>query len=182
MAYFAEVVNRKTRVLSVSSVQFFDGYRSNLKALSALCKDHGIFFVVDAIQSLGVFPLNVEEKGIDVLCADGHKCMLAPEGCAYLFCSQHALDVLHTSSLGWASVQSTHDFLSYDQIPHPDAQRFESGTPAHCRHRRTQGGNRLPRSLRNRHDLKTSPDAYRPTLQRIKTAWIFDSNLKGRRP
>ncbi len=127
-ANFAEVVNRKTRVLSVSSVQFFAGYRSDLQALSALCKDHGILFVVDAIQSLGVLPLNVEETGIDVLCADGHKWMLAPEGCAYLFCSQHALDALHISSLGWASVESAHDFLSYDQIPHPDARRFESGT------------------------------------------------------
>ncbi|MBT4975926.1 MAG: aminotransferase class V-fold PLP-dependent enzyme [Gemmatimonadetes bacterium] len=116
-ADFAKVVNRKMRVLSVSSVQFFDGYRSTLQARSALCKDHGILFVVDAIQSLGVFSLNVEEVGIDVLCADGHKC-----------------------------------------------------------------GNRLPRSPRNRHDLKTSTDAYRPTLQGIRTAWIFDSKLKGRRP
>ena len=163
-------------------MQFFDGHRSNLQGLPALCKDHGILFVVDAIQSLGVFPLNVEEMGIDVLCADGHKWMLAPEGCAYLFCSQHALDALHTSSLGWASVESAHDFLSYDQIPHPDARRFESGTLEHCRHCRTQGGNRLPRSLRKRHDLKTSPETNRPTMQRIKTASIFDSKPKGRRP
>ena len=65
-----ELVSRldhRTKVLAISFVQFLSGFRSDLKLLGRACRDRGVFFVVDAIQGLGVFPLNVKECCIDAL-------------------------------------------------------------------------------------------------------------------
>ena len=69
-----------TRLLTVSFVQFASGFRADLDALGALCRERGVFFFVDAIQGLGAFPLDVQKTPIDALAADGHKWLLAPEG------------------------------------------------------------------------------------------------------
>jgi selenocysteine lyase/cysteine desulfurase len=125
---FAAAVDARTRVLSASSVSFLTGFRQDLGALGQLCRSRGSLFVVDAIQSLGAFPLQVAELGIDCLAADGHKWLMGPEGCALFYCGRQALERLEVASLGWASVASAYDFLSYDTALQPDARRFETGT------------------------------------------------------
>jgi selenocysteine lyase/cysteine desulfurase len=125
---FAAAVDGRTRVVSVSSVEFLSGFRNDLAGLSALCRERDVLFVVDAIQSLGALPLQVAELGIDCLAADGHKWLMGPEGCALLYCSRRVLDRLGVTSLGWASVASAHDFLDYGLALQPDARRFETGT------------------------------------------------------
>ncbi len=74
------LIDKRTRLLSLSSVQFTNGFRSDLKAVSNLCRGRGVLFCVDAIQSLGVLPLDVKDCGIDFLSADAHKWLLGPEG------------------------------------------------------------------------------------------------------
>src|SRR5262249_1366379 len=76
-------MDSRTRVLSVSSVEFSSGFRNDLDAIGALCHERDIFFFVDAIQSLGVFPLDVQKTPIDALAADGHKWLLGPEGAGF---------------------------------------------------------------------------------------------------
>ena len=121
-----ECVDDQTRVISVSSVEFASGFRHDLNALGAFCKERDIFFFVDAIQSLGALRLNVIELGIDFLSADAHKWLLGPEGAGIFYCSKQAMRHLHVSNLGWAANAS--DYLTYDPTPRADAQRFESGT------------------------------------------------------
>lgn len=128
LADFSAAIDEDTRVLSVSSVEFFSGFRNDLVALSDLCQQRDIFFVVDAIQSLGVLPIDVAELGIDALAADGHKWLLAPEGCALFYCSRRALSKLKVSALGWSGVETAYDFLNYDETLYPDSRRFETGT------------------------------------------------------
>ena len=128
LADFSAAIDDNTRVLSVSSVEFFSGFRNDLAGLSNLCQQRDIFFVVDAIQSLGVLPIDVTELGIDALAADGHKWLLAPEGCALFYCSRRALPKLKVSALGWSGVETAYDFLNYDETLYPDARRFETGT------------------------------------------------------
>ena len=125
---FAAAADDRTRVIAVSSVEFFSGFRNDLAGLSSLCRQGEALFVVDAIQSLGAFPLDVEELGIDALAADGHKWLLGPEGCALFYCSRRALSRLQVGSLGWAGVTTAYDFLDYDMALYPDARRFETGT------------------------------------------------------
>lgn len=125
---FAAAMDQRTRVLTVSSVEFFSGFRNDLSALSELCHQRDVLFVVDAIQSLGALNLDVDALGIDVLAADGHKWLLAPEGCALFFCSRRTLPRLKVSGLGWSGVETAYDFLNYDTTLYPDARRFETGT------------------------------------------------------
>src|SRR5262249_9660170 len=79
---FKSLMDSRTRLLSVSSVEFASGFRNDLVALGELCRQRGILFFVDAIQSLGILPLDVRQTPIDFLAADGHKWLLGPEGAA----------------------------------------------------------------------------------------------------
>jgi len=62
-------MNERTRVLTVSAVEFASGFRNNLDALGELCRERGVFYFVDAIQALGAFPIDVQRSGIDAALA-----------------------------------------------------------------------------------------------------------------
>ena len=125
---FADAIDSHTRVLTVSSVEFFSGFRNDLAALGRLCREREILFVVDGIQSVGALQIDVEKLGIDCLAADAHKWLMGPEGCAIFFCSGRAMRYVQPAAIGWASVQTSCDFLDYDTTLHQDARRFETGT------------------------------------------------------
>ena len=74
------LIDSRTRLVTISSVQFTNGFRINLKRLGALCRARNVLFCVDPIQSLGVFPMDVKAFNIDFLSADAHKWRLGPEG------------------------------------------------------------------------------------------------------
>src|SRR5581483_4040865 len=73
------------RLLAISFVQYLSGFRADLNAIGEICRKHGCFFFVDAIQGMGAFPLDVNAAHIDALAADGHKWLLGPEGCGILY-------------------------------------------------------------------------------------------------
>src|SRR6185369_11868179 len=68
-----DAINARTRVLTVSAVQFASGFRHDLDQLGELCRSRGVFFFVDAIQALGAFPIDVRKTPIDALAANDHK-------------------------------------------------------------------------------------------------------------
>ncbi len=119
----------RVRLLALSSVQFGSGFRADLAALGKLCHEHGVLFCVDAIQSLGCLPLDVEACGIDFLAADGHKWLLSVEGCGVFYCSRRVVDLLRPHTIGWRSVTDNTDYDSYHLDLQPGAGRFEEGTP-----------------------------------------------------
>ncbi|MEE8509333.1 MAG: aminotransferase class V-fold PLP-dependent enzyme [Myxococcota bacterium] len=119
----------RVRLLSVSSVEFGNGARNDLEALGRICRERGVLFCVDAIQSLGCFPLDVEGCGIDFLAADGHKWLLSVEGCGLFYCARRALDLLTPRVVGWRSVTDNQNFDDYHLELQPGAGRFEEGTP-----------------------------------------------------
>ncbi len=118
----------RTRLVSVSSVEFHSGFRNDLNRIGAFCKDRGILFCVDAIQSLGCLPMDVKRDGIDFLAADGHKWLLSVEGLGGFYVSKDALEHLRPVLVGWDSVVDAHNFLDYDFTLRPDARRFEEGS------------------------------------------------------
>ncbi len=73
-----KLIDSRTRLLSLSSVQYANGFRIDLKKVGGLCRNKNVLFCVDAIQSLGVIPMDVKECNIDFLSADGHKWLLGP--------------------------------------------------------------------------------------------------------
>ncbi len=121
--------NPRVRLLALSSVEFGSGARNDLEALGGLCRERGVLFCVDAIQSVGCFPIDVENCAIDFLAADGHKWMLSVEGCGIFFCSKRVQDLVTPRIVGWRSVQNNRDFDTYHTDLQPSAGRFEEGTP-----------------------------------------------------
>ncbi|MCS6864052.1 MAG: aminotransferase class V-fold PLP-dependent enzyme [Gemmataceae bacterium] len=120
-------MDTRTAVLTVSSVEFASGFRNDLDALGDVCRRNGIFFFVDAIQSLGVFPLDVTQTPIDGLSADGHKWLLGPEGAGIGYIRREWVDRLHPWGVGAFSVVHPWDFSTIDLRLKPHAGRFEGG-------------------------------------------------------
>ena len=124
----AAAIDERTRVLTISHVEFASGFRNDIAALGELCRERDIWFVVDAIQSLGVIEVDVKSCNVDILAADGHKWLLAPEGAAIFYCADEKQEQLINTNVGWASVVNPRDFLNYDLTQKPDATRFEEGS------------------------------------------------------
>ena len=122
-------VDNRTRILSISSVECNSGFRSNLNRLGTFCKEKGILFFVDAIQSLGVLPLDVKKDHIDFLSADGHKWMLSVEGLGGFYISKNVVDRIRPTTMGWGNVVNAENFMDYDFTLQKDAKKFEEGTP-----------------------------------------------------
>lgn len=127
---------RGARLLAISFVQFLSGYRIDLEAVGAICRETGTLFVLDGIQGLGAFPVDVKRAGIDVLAADGHKWMTGPEGSALFYLSPRALNEITPREVGWQSVASAAEFDEARQLYHhpgpfpwrEGSSRFECGT------------------------------------------------------
>ncbi|HIE50318.1 MAG TPA: aminotransferase class V-fold PLP-dependent enzyme [Armatimonadetes bacterium] len=125
-------LDRRTRVVSLSFVQYFNGFRADLEALGTLCRERGVLFCVDAIQGLGALQLDVSRTPVDFFSADGHKWLLAPEGIGVFYCRRERLEDLEPLEAGWWSVQKATyyapDYSTYTAPLRNDAQRFEPGT------------------------------------------------------
>jgi selenocysteine lyase/cysteine desulfurase len=109
-------------------VQYLGGYRADLTAIGEICRRHGVFFFVDAIQGMGAFPLDVRAMNIQALAADGHKWLLGPEGCGVLYVQQDWQDRIEPVEFGWTTVKNFADYASRDMTLRTDAGRYEPGT------------------------------------------------------
>ena len=116
------------RLLAISFVNYLSGFRVDLKAIGDICKRHRCFYFVDAIQGLGVFPIDVRAMRIDALAADGHKWLLGPEGCAVLFVAQDVQDQIEPVEFGWTNIAGYNDYACRDMALRGDAGRYEPGT------------------------------------------------------
>ncbi len=118
----------RTKLLSLSWVQFVSGFRADLKAIGQLCQDRGIIFSVDAIQGLGALELSVEDAGIDFLASGAQKWLLAPQGIGFMYVSQRLQEKI-TPPAGWLHGPVDWDnFYDYRLTFHEDASRFHLGT------------------------------------------------------
>lgn len=125
----AALMDDHTRVLTLSWVQFGTGFRADLKAWADLAHAHNAFFIVDAIQGLGVLPLNSEELGLDAVATGVHKWLLAPGGTGGLYIAPPMLERMRLVNMGAAGVVDVVKFDPLDFSPKPTARRYEEGTP-----------------------------------------------------
>ncbi len=116
------------KLLAISYVQFLSGYRVDIDAIGEICARHGCFYFLDAIQGLGIFPIDVKKARIDALAADGHKWLLGPEGCGVLFVREAVQDRIEPVEFGWTNVAYYSDYASRDMTLRADAGRYECGT------------------------------------------------------
>ena len=126
------LIDDRTRILTLSWVQFASGFRSNLARIGRACRERGVFFMVDAIQGLGALKLDVERDFVAAFAADSHKYLLGTEGAALLFVSDRVIDQVKPTVLGWTSVkkydQFSHSALDYKLDYREGALRFECGS------------------------------------------------------
>jgi selenocysteine lyase/cysteine desulfurase len=125
----SQLEHPRTRVLTLSHVEFASGQRHDLAQLGALCRQRGILFNVDGIQSLGALPVDVVAMKIDFMGACGHKWMCGPPGAGLFYIRRELQDRIRPLLIGAGSVINEMDYGHYDFTLKPNARRYESGTP-----------------------------------------------------
>lgn len=129
-----DLIDENTRAVSISWIEFVNGFKNDLKTVSEICKikseEYGrkIYFCVDAIQGLGAFDIDVKALNIDFLAADGHKWFLALEGAGFLYCSEDIIDEIKPVSVGWKSVENPLNFTDINFTLQQTANKFEEGS------------------------------------------------------
>jgi len=123
-----ERVDDTTRIIAVSWVGYASGYRMDLDELVERAHKRGVLVFLDAIQGLGVFPLDLRRTRVDFLAADGHKWLLGPEGAGIAMIRQEHLHRLRCVQVGWSSVAEASNFAASTMNLRSDAARFEPGS------------------------------------------------------
>jgi selenocysteine lyase/cysteine desulfurase len=123
-----QAMDGRTRVVAISHVQFYSGFRVDVAALGDSCQKCAALLVVDGTQSIGAIRLDVSASGVDVLVVSAHKWLMGPRGIGFASFSDRALERITPAIVGWMSVNDPFAFnRTLDHLP--DARRFESGTP-----------------------------------------------------
>ena len=123
------VMDDRTRVVTVSWIQFGTGFRCDLAAITAAAHARNALVIVDVIQGLGALPLNVEALGIDIAVTGVHKWLMAPPGTGGLYVAPHVLDRLRLVNMGAGAVVDVMKFDPLDFDVKPTVQRYEEGSP-----------------------------------------------------
>jgi len=121
-------ITPKTRLLSISFVEYANGYRNNLKAIGALCKAHNIIFSVDGIQGNGAMHMDVSEFQIDFMSNGGAKWLMGTMGVSFVYIRPQLLLKLEPVFAGWLGVENAWDFSTHKLDYLPDARRLEIAT------------------------------------------------------
>jgi selenocysteine lyase/cysteine desulfurase len=123
------LVDRHTRAIALDWVHSPTGIRADIEAVAEFCRPLGVFFIVDAIQGLGVVDQDFGACGVDFICASTNKWLMSPQGTAIVRVSAATMPRLKPCNLGWLSARWTefNDLLAPRELK-TDASRFEEGT------------------------------------------------------
>jgi selenocysteine lyase/cysteine desulfurase len=122
------LIDKRTRLVTVSSVAFHNGFTADLRAIGELCASRQVLFCVDAIQSVGVQPIDVRAAKIDFLAADGHKWLCSAEGAGIFYVAAERLEELEVLENGWTNIDRKGKFIDCPVEWLPDSRRFEAGS------------------------------------------------------
>ena len=120
-------VDEQTRLVALSSTHFLAGFRPDLEAIGKYLRERHILFGVDAIQTLGAFPISA--KNLDFLAAGSQKWLLSPCGTGIFFVRRSLQEILVPKIYGCHNVRSP-GFIAQEKLVFaPDGRRYEVGTP-----------------------------------------------------
>jgi selenocysteine lyase/cysteine desulfurase len=121
-------MNTRTGVISMSYVQFSNGFRTDLEELASMKGNHAL--VVNASQAAGVFQIDVKRMKIDALCTTGHKWMLSGYGSGFVYISRELQAASRQRTIGWLSVQDPYGTRNDEvHLRHDVSARAEMGCP-----------------------------------------------------
>lgn len=127
--HFAAAIDARTRIVAVSQVGYASGFRIDLDKLGDLCRGRGVLLLVDAIQGLGVFPIDVSRSPIDFVACGSHKWLQGPQGSGFLYIRPELIERIRPVAVGAHSVVDPFNYGQIDFRLKPGAGRFEGGTP-----------------------------------------------------
>jgi len=122
------LIDGRTRIVAISQVQYASGFRADLERIGRVARAHDALLVVDAIQALGVIPIDVEAELVDVAAGACHKWLLTPEGVGLLYLSARARERIQPTLVGWTSVPNPDDYGNYEQGWNEGTLAWETGT------------------------------------------------------
>lgn len=121
-------ITPNTKMVSISAVQYLNGFRADLKSIGKVCSDHDVYFVVDGIQALGASDINVQDCNIDALASGCHKWLMSPMGIGFLYLSEKLAANLTPVKTGWLSVEVPWELSNFEQKWQPVSIHLETGT------------------------------------------------------
>ena len=122
------LITAKTKLLSISFVEFSNGFRNDLETIGNICKEKEIIFSVDGIQGIGALPIDVRKCNIDFLSNGGHKWLMGTMGAGFMYLSPALMQKIVPAFTGWLAIEKAWDFSEYRLELLPDARRFEYAT------------------------------------------------------
>jgi selenocysteine lyase/cysteine desulfurase len=130
-----KTVDDNTIAVAISHVEYVNGFRNDLRAVSKIAHDHEAYLIVDAIQSAGAFSIDVKKDDVDFLATACYKWLLSPPGAGYLYVKNDLIKKFEPPFAGWASVKQevfeTIDFWDIWSLRlSKTASRFEVGSPS----------------------------------------------------
>jgi len=124
---FRRLINRETKLVAVSHVQYANGFRIDLEELSEIAHENGALLLTDAVQSVGQMPVDVPRLGVDFLAASGYKWLLSPISTGFLYVKLERFNDLWPTIVGYRSDENNHQFGYREFQPAQCARRYEDG-------------------------------------------------------
>jgi cysteine desulfurase / selenocysteine lyase len=124
---FCGLIDGRTRLVSVSAVQYLSGFRVDLERVGRIARKHGALFCVDIIQAFGAMPLDLPTQFVDIAAGSSYKWLCSPEGCGIFYLGERARSRVRPTSRGWTSVEHAWDFDNHEQPLVTDSRAWETG-------------------------------------------------------
>lgn len=124
---FCGLIDSRTRLVSVSAVQYLSGFKIDLERIGRVARSHNALFCVDIIQAFGAIPLDLPSQLVDIAAGSSYKWLCSPEGCGIFYLSERARLRVRPTSRGWTSVKNAWDFDDHEQPLVTDSRAWETG-------------------------------------------------------
>jgi cysteine desulfurase / selenocysteine lyase len=122
------LVDERTRVVALTHVEFWNGYRSDILRLGDELRSRGVVFCLDATQSAGALHLDMASQPVDFLTAGAHKWLLGPKGIGFCYCRKELLPKLRPVLVGSGALTKAQEYFEYDYQPRDSARWFEESS------------------------------------------------------
>lgn len=110
-------IKKNTKMVICTHSSNLTGNLLDIQKIGEICRGKGVLFVVDAAQTAGVFPIDVAEQKIDILCFTGHKGLLGPQGTGGIYVGEGiSLSPLKTGGSGFQTFSKTHPSIMPESL------------------------------------------------------------------